>query len=455
MPKGNSAQSSSRRVFPPAQWRSLRKDFLDAYEEWKTVDTKAAGFSQIRHWQPFTDWVAKVDPDLLGLLLSKVPTGEARLQGRDSVKRIITRKPRKCPLDACGNVTFNTGYCSRSCRARAPDVQARGRRTSLERYGVDNFAKSKEFSVRFKETCRAKWGVDHHSQTDWYKELARERHARRSPEEKKRTHARIQETLRKNLGENYREEMQRRCMEAQVQKYGSAFFGSSEGKKAVVEGMVRKHGVTRALQADKFRRKRAATCRARFGGEPSGNKDVRARIERTNRERFGVSRPGLLGSTRYKVKTVAAGGRVFKCLGYEDAAIVWLLKKGIPAKSIRTSFDLLEKNRIVLASGRAYYPDLRVGKHVVEVKSSWTLANDFRKLKECYAEVPNFYVMVMDKHGQRLPISTKELLSLSLEGATERLRELAAQLHDSWRASRNLPPLSRTPSRRGYGPRPA
>lgn len=34
----------------------------------------------------------------------------------------------------------------------------------LELYGVDNFAKSPEFSIRFRNTCQEKYGVDHHLQ---------------------------------------------------------------------------------------------------------------------------------------------------------------------------------------------------------------------------------------------------------------------------------------------------
>jgi hypothetical protein len=34
----------------------------------------------------------------------------------------------------------------------------------LHKYGVDNFAKSDEFAIRFRETSRKKYGVDHHLQ---------------------------------------------------------------------------------------------------------------------------------------------------------------------------------------------------------------------------------------------------------------------------------------------------
>ena len=55
--------------------------------------------------------------------------------------------------------------CNMSRRFDNPEYCAKIKHTLVERYGVENFAQSKEYREAFKRTCQQRYGVDHFGQT--------------------------------------------------------------------------------------------------------------------------------------------------------------------------------------------------------------------------------------------------------------------------------------------------
>lgn len=79
------------------------------------------------------------------------------------------------PICKCGvNLKWNNDlrayrlYCSKKCTAKF-SIDSR-KETCLAKYGVDHFSKTKEFSENIKQTSLEKFGVTHYSKTEDYKQ---------------------------------------------------------------------------------------------------------------------------------------------------------------------------------------------------------------------------------------------------------------------------------------------
>lgn len=73
---------------------------------------------------------------------------------------------------------------------------------------------------------------------------------------------------------------------------------------------------------------------------------------------------------------------MFKVQGYEDIALQWLVRNfKVKPKHIVVGTHNVERFRYrdVNDEARWYYPDFRVGKDIIEVKSTWTCGLDREK----------------------------------------------------------------------------
>lgn len=88
-------------------------------------------------------------------------------------------EPHKCPR--CGKKTkfinFSNGYsnfCSVKCSRNSEETQQKYVNTCLERYGVDNVAKTPKAKEKYRTTCIERYGVENTSQSDLIKEKKKE-----------------------------------------------------------------------------------------------------------------------------------------------------------------------------------------------------------------------------------------------------------------------------------------
>ncbi len=64
-------------------------------------------------------------------------------------------------------------YCSSKCAKSDPEVIVNTKKTNLEKYGVDNYAKSKECIEKTKKTNLEKYGVEHTFQSEIFRDKAK------------------------------------------------------------------------------------------------------------------------------------------------------------------------------------------------------------------------------------------------------------------------------------------
>lgn len=144
-------------------------------------------------------------------------------------------------------------------------VQQR-KQTCLERYGVDNPAKSEEIKQKSIQTNLEKYGVDN---------------ASKSPE--------VIEHIRQNNLQKYGVEWVRQIPEV-----------IDKGKKSMIE----KYGVDNALKVTEIKEKIKQTCIDKYGVDnPSQNKDIKKKISDICQQKYGVPYNCLLEQTRCKLNT--------------------------------------------------------------------------------------------------------------------------------------------------------
>jgi hypothetical protein len=69
---------------------------------------------------------------------------------------------------------WNNDYCSTKCTNNDPEVRKKIKETCLEKYGVENAAKSKQFKEKSKQTCLEKYGVENAAKFDKFKEKSKQ-----------------------------------------------------------------------------------------------------------------------------------------------------------------------------------------------------------------------------------------------------------------------------------------
>ena len=101
-----------------------------------------------------------------------------RYDDSDSLKETLFRiyngieEHPKCPT--CGKPLVFKGiffkFCSNICAQSSDEIKQKIKQTCLEKYGVDNYNKTKESKEKIKQTCLEKYGVEYFWQSDECKE---------------------------------------------------------------------------------------------------------------------------------------------------------------------------------------------------------------------------------------------------------------------------------------------
>lgn len=330
------------------------------------------------------------------------------------------------------------------CRGRSSSVKEKAMNTCYARYGVSNFAKTKECLKKQREAWAKRGGhwAAQAAQADRqsYGEKIRLSHERTGAIE------RGMATKKERYGKNWGKHLAKRATRTMQERYGDHWFATERGKEETRKGMIRNHGVSSPLASQKIKAKRNATVIARYGREPSGLPKFRKAIEstlvhrygkdhqkkrirniaQTNLRRRGIEHPLVVSDRGLKV--IQIKGKRFECYGYEPQAIYYLIdKKQIHPCSIRTSRDMLGEGALLLGE-RKVYPDLWVKNRPVEVKSLYTLVLTYEKIREVARTYPEYVVLVMSQNRGRIPFSRKELLTRSAEEAKALIQQREREL---------------------------
>ena len=186
-----------------------------------------------------------------------------RYDDSDSLKETLYRiyngieEHPKCPT--CGKPLIFKGiffkFCSNICAQSSDEIKQKIKQTCLEKYGVDNYAKSKESKEKVKQTCLKKYGVEYSWQSNECKQ-------------------KIKQT----------------CLE----KYGvDSPLKSKEIRNKFKLTCLEKYGVDNPAKLEENKEKVKQTCLKKYGGlAPICNPDIKNQIKQTCLEKYGVDNYG-------------------------------------------------------------------------------------------------------------------------------------------------------------------
>ena len=186
-----------------------------------------------------------------------------RYDDSDSLKETLYRiyngieEHPKCPT--CGKPLIFKGiffkFCSNICAQSSDEIKQKIKQTCLEKYGVDNYAKSKEGKEKVKQTCLKKYGVEYSWQSNECKQ-------------------KIKQT----------------CLE----KYGvDSPLKSKEIRNKCKLTCLEKYGVDNPAKLEENKEKVKQTCLKKYGGlAPICNPDIKNQIKQTCLEKYGVDNYG-------------------------------------------------------------------------------------------------------------------------------------------------------------------
>ena len=198
-----------------------------------------------------------------------------RYDDSDSLKETLYRiyngieEHPKCPT--CGKPLIFKGiffkFCSNICAQSSDEIKQKIKQTCLEKYGVDNYAKSKEGKEKIKQTCLKKYGVEYSWQSNECKQ-------------------KIKQT----------------CLE----KYGvDSPLKSKEIRNKCKLTCIEKYGVDNPAKLEENKEKVKQTCLKKYGGlAPICNPDIKNQIKQTCLEKYGVDNYGKSLKHKTNISTI-------------------------------------------------------------------------------------------------------------------------------------------------------
>lgn len=201
-------------------------------------------------------------------------------------------------------------YCSHKCAATSPERLEKVKKTSLERYGVENAFQSKEIQEKQKKTCIEKYGVENVFQNEEIKDKIKQTNLERYGVEFVQQSEEIKERVKKTNLEKYgveysfqSQEVREKTIKTNMERYGAK---APAQNKQVVEKMketcLERYGADCSLKNSEVDKKRQNTWNKKHGGNPSVDPNVIEKRKNTNIERFGSE--NYLNSSLYFEKVL-------------------------------------------------------------------------------------------------------------------------------------------------------
>jgi hypothetical protein len=245
-------------------------------------------------------------------------------------------------------------YCSSKCTFNKKTNYSY-RQTSLDKWGVDNYSKTKEFRDRMIKINNIKWGVD------WYQQS---------------------------------EEFKIKSIKTCLEKYGfTSYTKTEEFKNRLRETFLKNWGVDWYTKSNDFLNKFRNTCLEKYGTEHYMlNDDFSLSVKKQFKD--------------YKLPS----NSIVRIQGYEKFALDILVKNHneediiISNKEIREEIGIL--NYIMDNKHKTYIPDIYIKSEnkIIEVKSKWTyeleLNKNILKKESCESIGINFEFWIFNKKGE-------------------------------------------------------
>ena len=239
-----------------------------------------------------------------------------RYDDSDSLKETLFRiyngieEHPKCPT--CGKPLVFKGiffkFCSNICAQSSDEIKQKIKQTCLEKYGVDNYNKTKESKEKIKQTCLEKYGVEYFWQSDECKEKIKqtclEKYGVDSPLKSKKIRNKGKQTCLKKYGvdnpaklEENKEKVKQTCLK----KYGTiSTTQCKEIRDKIKQTCLEKYGVDNPAKLEENKEKVKQTCLKKYGGlAPICDPNIKNQIKQTCLEKYGVDNYGK--SLKHKI----------------------------------------------------------------------------------------------------------------------------------------------------------
>lgn len=189
-------------------------------------------------------------------------------------KTKVERKPFK----------FDGVFLCKSCKTK---------QTCLNKYGVDNVAKSIQAKEKYEQTCLEKYGVKCALERQDIKEKARQTKLEKYGDENYNNTAKQKQTCLDRYGvDSYTktDEYKEKSKRTNNEKYGvDNYTQTEEYKERVKQTNTKKYGVEYYVMSKEFKTKSKRTCRERYGVDNIAKLDLTIqKIKQTNLEKYGV-----------------------------------------------------------------------------------------------------------------------------------------------------------------------
>ena len=184
--------------------------------------------------------------------------------------------------------------------AKSSTVQEKMKSTNLERYGVGNPFQSDEIKEKIKDRNRELYGVEYPMQSceiqEKFRQTSLERYGTDTPLQAKSVKDKIEKTNLERYGEvraSKSEVVKERVIQTNIEKYGKEYYSQTEeAKERLKETCLQKYGVENISQSDFIREKKRNSCMGKYGVKnPSQSEEVKVRKRQSCLEHYGTEYP--------------------------------------------------------------------------------------------------------------------------------------------------------------------
>ena len=245
----------------------------------------------------------------------------------DSLKETLYRiyngieEHPKCPT--CGKPLVFKGiffkFCSNICAQSSDEIKQKIKQTCLEKYGVDNYNKTKESKEKIKQTCLEKYGVEYFWQSDECKEKIKqtclEKYGVDSPLKSEKIRNKGKQTCLEKYGvdnpaklEENKEKVKQTCLK----KYGTiSTTQCKEIRDKIKQSCLEKYGVDNPAKLEENKEKVKQTCLKKYGGlAPICDPNIKNQIKQTCLEKYGVDNYGKSLKHKINMSTIMSSNEM-------------------------------------------------------------------------------------------------------------------------------------------------
>ena len=152
-------------------------------------------------------------------------------------------------------------YCSNECANKSPKRIEKIKKTCLERYGVNNGAKTETSKEKMKQTCLERYGVEFIGKTEEQKKKSKQTKLERYGDENWCNPNKIKQTKLKRHGdENWCNS--NKIKQTKLERHGDENYVNSEKRK---QTCLEKYNCTSYTQTQEFKDKSKQTCLKKYG----------------------------------------------------------------------------------------------------------------------------------------------------------------------------------------------